>query len=162
MKEIKNNFSNKKVNCSSCWSFHHSQRWIAWLGFCSGYHHAPFRGGPCALGFSRFPSFLLSNVKSFEEELKQPQLERDNTAPLPDSVRTKACCDIWMRCLFEFLQTFGKRFQDMRGKQKEGNIFSVFNVQQADNTQHGVTELHSIKQRKAGHSSLPLLKLQWL
>lgn len=62
----------------------------------------------------------------------------------------------------KLLKAFGKRFQDMKSKQRELNIFvTLFNVEPAgvpDNPQHKITELQSNDELKASYNNLPLLE----
>ncbi len=84
---------------------------------------------------------LLSNVKSFEAKLKlwQLQLETGNTVTFPTLQEHGECAKLH--------QAFGEKFQDMKSKQNELNIFATpFNVEPfevPDNLQHKIIELQS-------------------
>jgi len=116
-------------------------------------------------GPNQLLSSLQSNVKSFEAKLKlwQVQLERGNTVHFPTLQEQKpAVTSEYAAECAKLLQAFGERFQDMKSKQRELNIFATpFNVEPADvpdNLQHEIIELQSNDELKARYNNLPLLE----
>uniref|UniRef100_UPI0035901BC1 general transcription factor II-I repeat domain-containing protein 2-like n=1 Tax=Myxine glutinosa TaxID=7769 RepID=UPI0035901BC1 len=116
-------------------------------------------------GPNQLLSSLQSHVKSFEAKLKlwQVQLERGNTIHFPTLQEQKpAVTSEYAAECAKLLQAFGERFQDMKSKQRELNIFATpFNVEPADvpdNRQHEIIELQSNDELKARYNNLPLLE----
>uniref|UniRef100_UPI00358F5BAB general transcription factor II-I repeat domain-containing protein 2B-like n=1 Tax=Myxine glutinosa TaxID=7769 RepID=UPI00358F5BAB len=116
-------------------------------------------------GPNQLLSSLQSHVKSFEAKLKlwQVQLERGNTIHFPTLQEQKpAVTSEYAAECAKLLQAFGERFQDMKSKQRELNIFATpFNVEPADvpdNLQHEIIELQSNDELKARYNNLPLLE----
>uniref|UniRef100_UPI00358F8063 general transcription factor II-I repeat domain-containing protein 2A-like n=1 Tax=Myxine glutinosa TaxID=7769 RepID=UPI00358F8063 len=106
-------------------------------------------------GPNQLLSSLQSHVKSFEAKLKlwQVQLERGNTIHFPTLQEQKpAVTSEYAAECAKLLQAFGERFQDMKSKQRELNIFATpFNVEPADvpdNLQHEIIELQTMTSSK--------------
>lgn len=116
-------------------------------------------------GPNQLLSSLLSNVKSFEVKLKlwQLQLEKGNTVHFPTLQEQKLAmtAEYAGECA-KLLQAFSERFQDVKSKHKELQIFATpFNVEPSDvpdNLQHEIIELQSNDKLKAKYNNLPLLE----
>ena len=116
-------------------------------------------------GPNQLVSALVSNVKSFEAKLKlwQMQLVNGNSVYFPTLQEQKpAVTSEYAAECAKLLHAFGERFQDMKIKVKELNIFATpFNVEPADvpdNLQNEIIELQSNDQLKAKYNNLPLLE----
>ncbi|XP_035862707.1 general transcription factor II-I repeat domain-containing protein 2B-like [Sander lucioperca] len=101
-------------------------------------------------GPNQLVSARVSNVKSFEAKLKlwQMQLVKGNSVHFPTLQEQKpAVTSEYAAECAKLLHAFGERFQDMKSKVKELNIFTTpFNVEPADvpdNLQHEIIELQS-------------------
>ncbi|KAK0132869.1 General transcription factor II-I repeat domain-containing protein 2A [Merluccius polli] len=116
-------------------------------------------------GPNQLVSALVSNVKAFEAKLKlwQIQLLKGNTVHFPTLQEQKpsVTSEYAAECA-KLVHAFGERFQDMKSKVKELNIFATpFNVEPADvpdNLQLEIIELQSNDELKAKYNNLPLLE----
>uniref|UniRef100_H3APJ3 HAT C-terminal dimerisation domain-containing protein n=1 Tax=Latimeria chalumnae TaxID=7897 RepID=H3APJ3_LATCH len=108
---------------------------------------------------------LLSNVKSFEAKLKlwKMQLEKGNTVHFPTLQKQKPASTVeYARECENLFHKFCERFQDLKVKELEFNIFATpFNVEVVnvpENFQHEVIELQSNSELMAKYNNLSLLE----
>ncbi|XP_069840988.1 general transcription factor II-I repeat domain-containing protein 2B-like [Dendropsophus ebraccatus] len=102
---------------------------------------------------------------SFEAKLKlwKVQLERSNTVhfPILEGQKPSTTLEYAGECA-QLIEAFSERFQDVKSKQMELNIFSTpFNVEPADvpdNLQHEIIQLQSNDELKARYNNVPLLE----
>ena len=112
-------------------------------------------------GPNQLLSSLFSNVKSFEAKLKlwQVQLEKWITVHFPTLQEQKpAVTSEYADECEKLLQAFGERFQDLKTKQQDLNMFPApFTVEPADvpaNLQLKMTELQSNDELKGRYNNL--------